>query len=420
MIRDWSAFVALVLLGWLLRSFVSSAYRRLKKRIDDAVPDHLPIGGGAWLRERLPDGVRLIVTNKHDENAYIPSARVITLSREVDYKRDASFWATAAHELGHALFYRTTFFVHGLFLVGRTLVYACTTAGTFLVFANVLYARADVNKLAFTLLEVSLASWLLVLMDEAIASVIAVRLLVADARVDRRDMVGAVTSLLAGFMTYVAAFVGQVILVLERDFIVGTIERHRHFTPAAPMDGGKLVAVGALGALLTVWAVYGAIRAVRKRDAITVQLVTEAQASNLLNDFGRALLGCLIVWLVWDQPGDLVPLVSVVGLLGSRGPLEVVAGLLRKVLNVVVFLLLVPFIIGFAFFFSGLFKRIVGEKEDKIELPPDSHRTKTALERMEIDAYNHASLPVRLGPLTAPLLHLAFAAGLVAVLVGAR
>ena len=48
--KDWAAFVGLVLLGFLIRNVIRHAYTRIRKRIDDAIPDHLPIGGGECFR----------------------------------------------------------------------------------------------------------------------------------------------------------------------------------------------------------------------------------------------------------------------------------------------------------------------------------------------------------------------------------
>lgn len=58
---EWAAFAVLVLLGWLIKRLVHSTYLRLRGRIDRAIPDHLPMGAGDWLRTRMPEGVRLVV-----------------------------------------------------------------------------------------------------------------------------------------------------------------------------------------------------------------------------------------------------------------------------------------------------------------------------------------------------------------------
>lgn len=426
--KDWAAFVGLLFLGFVLRNFIRHAYTRIRKRVDDAIPDHLPIGGGEWLRDRAElEGVRVLIgPRNHDTGSYIPSSNTIVISPDVDEKRDASFWATAAHELGHALFYRSSIVIRFVFMLGRVVSMAGATVGTFLVFANVLYARADINALAFHCLEASLAGLLLVLVDEAVASLIAMRLLWRDERLDRRDIVGAITSLTAGYMTYVGFFVGQLIVVLQRDFVVGLVERHRHFTPASPMGGVRLGAVAVLGVLLTVWAIHGAIRGAKRDKAFDVEQVKSAEGSRTLHELGRGLLGIVVVWLVWDQPGAVVPIVSVVGLLGSRLPLEILASLadaLVKCVALVVYaILVVVYFIALRPLFRRLFRRPVptATATAKEEAAPASMRSQAVAERLEIERYNEPGLPMRLAPLAGPLFHLAFAFGLVVVIVSAR
>jgi Zn-dependent membrane protease YugP len=423
--RDWAAFVGLVLLGFLIRNFIRHAYTRIRKRIDDAIPDHLPMGGGEWLREYAPRDLRIIIGPRdHDTGLYIPSSDTIVISPDVDEKRDASYWATAAHELGHALFYRSTILVHIVFMTGRVVATAGPIVGTFLVFANVLYARPDINALAFHCLEAGLAGMLLVLVDEAVATFIAMRIMFGEFRLDRRDRVGAFTSLAAGYMTYVGFFVGELLVVLQREFIVGMIERHRHFTPSAPMGGGRLVVVSVLGILLTVWAIYTGIRALRREEASDLDDVKRAEGGLSLHELGRGLLGLLLVWLVWDQPGPLVPIVSVVGLLGSRLPLlyvsSLVDGLLKGLVIVVFGLLLILAALLFGRFLGKVLakrraKKDAEEKNDP-EKAPTSLRSAEVAQQLVVERHNNPGLPSRLAPAAGPLLHLAFAFGLLLIL----
>jgi Zn-dependent membrane protease YugP len=426
--RDWAAFVGLVLLGFVLRNFIRHVYTRIRKRIDDAIPDHLPIGGGEWLREYAPRDVRILIgPRNHDTGSSIPSSNTIVISPDVNEKRDASYWATAAHELGHALFYRSTFLVHLVFLTGRVVATAGPIVGTFLLFANVLYARPDINAIAFHCLEAGLAGLLLVLVDEAIATFIGMRILMGEFRLDRRDRLGAFTSLAAGYMTYVGFFVGELLVVLQREFIVGMIEHHRHFEASAPMGGARLVIVALLGVLLTVWAVYSVIRGLKREEASDVSDVKRAQGAFSLHELGRGLLGIVVVWLVWDQPGPLVPLVSVVGLLGSRLPLQIVASLVDGVLRGLVVVLFGVLLVLFALLFGRLLARLLAgrrskkpETEAKKDDAPVSFRSKQVAEQLEVESFNKPSLPSRLAPAVSPVLHLAFAFGLVVIIVGAR
>lgn len=424
--KDWAAFVGLVLLGFLIRNFIRHAYTRIRKRIDDAIPDHLPIGGGEWLREYAPRDIRILIgPREHDTGSYIPSSNTIVISPDVNEKKDASYWATAAHELGHALFYRSTFLVHAVFMTGRVVAMAGPIVGTFLVFANVLYAREDINAIAFHCLEAGLGGLLFVLVDEAVATFIGMKILMGEFRLDRRDKLGAFTSLAAAYMTYVGFFVGELLVVLQREFIVGMIEAHRHFTPSAPMGGTRLVIVSVLGIFLTVWAIYTVIRALRREEASDISDVKSAKGGLSLHELGRGLLGILVVWLVWDQPGPLVPIVSVVGLLGSRLPLEIVGGLVDGLLRALVILVLGILLILFAVLFGWLLKRLLAGRKKKSEPEkkdeaPVSLRSRDVAEQLEVEGFNNPGLPSRLAPAVSPVLHLAFAFGLIVIIVGAR
>jgi Zn-dependent membrane protease YugP len=423
MIREWSAFVALVLLGWLLRKLVGSTYLRLKKRIDRAVPDHLPMGGGDWLRTQIPDGVRIVVGSHGDEHAdaFVPAANVIILSREVYTKHDASFWAVAAHELGHALVYRSSRLVHALLLIGRINVSALTVLGSTLIFANVLYARPEVNSLAFTLLEVSLASFVVVLIDEALASVIAVRILAKDPRVNRRDMVGAITGLLAAFMTYLGGFTGQVVLVLQRDFIVGQIMHHREFVPAEPMGATRMTFVIVLSTILVGWSFLNLRRALRAPHFKTSLDTAKAMFVTLGHELGRGAIGAILVWLVWNQPyGSAMPLVCVAGLVASRGSIRLVAWIVEMIIRLIA--ILPALLIGFVGMFLWIFFLGGRLKDDPAPLPtpPDSERTKSALEALEVERWNRRSLYTKLLGALDPALHLAFVIGLFVQILRSR
>lgn len=423
-VKEWAALGVLVVLGWLIRKLVIATYLRLKVRIDRAVPDHLPMGGGDWLRAQLPEGVRLFVAshgNAHAD-AFIPSANVIMLSRDVYKKHDASFWAVAAHELGHALVYRASRVVHAILLLGRVTVSVGTIFGSSLIFANVLYARPEVNAVAFSLLEASLVGYVLMLIDEALASGIAVRILGRDPRVNRRDMVGAITSLLAAFMTYLGGFVGQIVLILERDFVVGQIERHRHFVTAPPMGATRMTFVIILSVILVGWSLVNLRAVFRPRRYETSAEVWKYFFIEIGHVLGRGAVGGILVWLVWDQPyGSLMPLVCVAGLVASRAAIRIAAYIVELLVRVVA---IVPALILYLPLY--VLKQLVfgrkddDEKEEEQKPPPDSERTKAALEALEVEGANRRSLyRTVLGALD-PVLHLVFVIGLFVAIVGRR
>lgn len=415
LVMEWGPLVLLVTLQWLLRRFIANVYLRLKRRIDDKIPDDLPIGGRDWLDEQLrarglEDTIQ-VFDGKHqnDVDAFFPTARMIILSAEVQRKRDPSFWAVAGHELGHALVHGCSRAVGFFFSLGRVLTYTCTRTATLLIFANILYVRREIDDIAFALLTVSLAGYVVVLIDEALASALSLRMLARDERVGRRGFVGAVTALAAAFMTYAGGFVGQILLLLNRERVVEQIHRHREPVLAPPMGAARLAIVGVLAAILLVLAIRATVDAVRKSDKAMGGLRL------LFETFVRTFLGVTIVALVWDQPlGKWFPLVCVAGLLASSGFLMLVAKLAELIVRVTVFIVVaIPayFVVYVVtYFFGHLFHDAIERTEE--DKPPMSKRTAAEHDRLRAVLDANPSWYARARKLAFPLLHVGFVVAL--------
>lgn len=416
--REWLPFVALVALGWLLRKAISSGYERLSRRIDAKVPDDMPCGGGAWLDEQLrarglEGEIRVFADGRAGAHvdAYFPTARTIVLSRAVHEKHDASFWAVAGHELGHALVRRAAPVVGVVFSIGRILTTVCTRTATFLIFANVLYASADIDSIAFDLLRVSLVAWIVVLVDEALASLLSIRMLAKDARVSRRALVGAVTALIAAFMTYAGAVVGQIILVLQRDFIVGQIHRHRVFVAGAPMSTARLAVVLALSVVLVALSLRTIVRRLRVSKVDDIVGVAKAGFFTLLDDFVRGFFGAAIVALVWDQPlGRWFPLVCVAGLLASAVFVHIAAYVAEKVVRLVAAIVVMPVFLVVYVAIGLIFGD--GKETKEVEPPPMSKRTGSEYDRLYTQLHNERTWYGLADALVFPALHILFVAAL--------
>ncbi len=417
-VREWLPFVALVALGWILRKAIGSAYEHLSRRIDAKVPDDMPCGGGAWLDEQLrarglEGEIRVFADGRKaaSVDAYFPTARTIVLSLMVHQKHDASFWAVAGHELGHALVRLRSPLIGVVFSIARLLTLVCTRVATFLIFANVLYARTEIDSLAFALLRASLWAWCLVLVDEALASVMSIRMLAKDDRVDRRALVGAVTALAAAFMTYAGAFVGQIILLLQRDFIVDQIHRHRVFVSGAPMTTARIVLVLVLSVVLVVLSIFAIVRAVRRPKVADIGAVAKAWAMSFVHDFVRGAFGAAIVALVWNQPlGRWFPLVCVAGLVASSVFVRLAAAVAQAIVRMAVTLVLLPIYLPLSLIFS---KREKNKSPDE----PMSKRTAADYDRLFTELHNHPSWYELTYELAYPTLHLVFVAALCVALV---
>ena len=416
--REWLPFVALVALGWLLRKTIGSAYERLSKRIDAKVPDDMPCGGGVWLDEQLrarglENEISVFADGREGAqvDAYFPTARTIVLSRAVHRKHDASFWAVAGHELGHALVRRAAPIVGVVFSIARILTSVCTRTATFLIFANVLYASVDIDSIAFELLRASLVAWIFVLVDEALASLLSIRMLAKDARVSRRALVGAVTALVAAFMTYAGAVAGQIILVLQRDFIVGQIHRHRTFVAGAPMSTTRLVLAFALSVVLVALSLRTIVRRVRVTKVDDVVGIAKEGLMTLLDDFVRGIFGAGIVALVWDQPlGRWFPLVCVAGLLASSVFVIIAAYVAETLVRLVAALVVMPV---FLVVYVAIHLIFGDGKETKEVAPvPASERTRSEYDRLYTQLHNERTWYGVADALVFPALHLVFVAAL--------
>lgn len=134
-VREWWSYFVLVSLAGLLEAFVGEAYKRVRDRVDERLPDDLDLGAGQWLEERIEAGnlpIRLLVDpNATDDaiDAYIPNAKTIVLSAQCFDKRDPSYWAVAAHELGHALVHGKAWILSFFFASARVLSRALFQVG---------------------------------------------------------------------------------------------------------------------------------------------------------------------------------------------------------------------------------------------------------------------------------------------------
>ncbi len=421
-LREWAPFVLLVVLGWALRSAISAVYKWLSKRIDDKVPDDMPIGGGAWLaeqidRECLERQIHVFAGPKGttDIDAYFPSARTIILSREVHEKKDASFWATAGHELGHAIVRLRKPIVGFVLDFARVLQAMCTRVATILIFANVLYVRSEIDELAFGVLFTSLGAYAFVLVDEALASIIGLRMLARDERVNRSAFIGGVTSLAAGFMTYVGGFVGQVMLVLSRDFIVAQIHKHRSVAAAAPMDDVRLGITFALAFILGGLAVRALARELREKFRPVVEDKFDATKSRKsVSTFVRGLLGAIIVAIVWDRAlGHWFPLVCVAGLLASSTFLRIGFSIADGLIRALVLVLVAPILVVVVLVVVRIRGVSTKKKEEATEKPPVSQRTAAEFIRLQSELEMNPPWHMRATAYVYPLLQIAFVAALV-------
>lgn len=419
-LEDWGAFGALVLLGWLLPQAVTRAYAAIRTYLDRKHPDDLPFGGGAWIEEQAKErgiDVRVLISGSAADglDAFIPSSKTIVLGVKSYTKRDPSFWAVAAHEFGHLLFDRRIGAL-GLVLLGARIVGAAAgAAGAFLVLANVLYAAPPINELAFALLYTSLALYLFVMVDEAAASTIALRLLARDRRIDSRALGGAMITLVAAFFTYVAGFVGQLVLVAQRSVVVTKIAERRHFVPAPHLGTVKLIVAAGLSLLLLYVASRMLLGAARWKKVATPEEAKLAKSFRVVRELVASIVAMVLVILVWDQPfGVVFAVACALAILASRSAIMLATWLARALLGLALYvpvrILVTPlayllvFIGNFGRLFRGSDWEAKGAEYGHISLPPPprpkpedllDQTWKKEVEEMSVELHNSMPWHVR-------------------------
>jgi Zn-dependent membrane protease YugP len=298
--------------GFVLPLVTSAAYEIARSRLDQAHPDTLPTHAGAWLREQLERrslsdaiDVRIDPSEKRRVDAFSPSGSFIVLSQLTYCKADPSFWAVAAHELGHALVYRSSWLVAAIFSVARQgSTFLLGLAGT-LAFSNILFRSQVVNQVLMAAALAGFALELVVLIDEALASVRAMAILGQDERLGRRELRGAGLTLLVAFGTYLVGAVGTGIFVVERDVFIRALALAPPFEPGPLPSTFRLILLAVL-TLLVSWLAARELRIlVHGEPAHTLEAVQSAARRRIFRDVIRGATTLSFVALAYDMPFGL-------------------------------------------------------------------------------------------------------------------
>jgi len=286
----WPVLV-LVHLPTILNTIAVVVYRRIAHTHDWEHADDLPQTAGDWLRDRAAVlGLRVLVTDQNQSDAFHYDRRVIHLSPETHFKSDAVFWAIAAHELGHARTYSELPLIAAFSRVAMWMKHLFLYVGTGLAIGNVLYMRPRGLDLAFALLAGSLVLRALEAIEEAYASYLAHGELRATGRLTPERLRVVRRVLLAALGTYVSTVIGGAILLSQWSIV----ER-------IAGDGW----LGELGALTTLgWIVVIALCVLglgyAYLNVARIKGLTETR--NLFGLVWR-LLSVILIALVWDLSG---------------------------------------------------------------------------------------------------------------------
>jgi Zn-dependent membrane protease YugP len=310
--------VVLICLPFLLVYALGLVYGLVRAWLDRRLPDDLPHVAGAWaeqqLRERLPD-VKVAVGAR---DCYSPKTRLVVLTDETYRKADPSFWAVAAHEVGHALWHARAPAFSSAMSSARRLGELTGSCVRLMLIINFAYASRAVDDVACVLLVATLALAPLVLADELMASAAALWLLRHDAAMVGARFAAAVVKLAAAFATYLASAVAHAWLLYRFEHVRAVVERH---APAAgaPLSAWRWTVVLVLTALLVVRVVFQ-VRLMLRPPAMPIapplppeRLRPRASWSPSLPSLPSApplpslawpweLPCALLVLLVWNQP----------------------------------------------------------------------------------------------------------------------
>lgn len=288
----WPVFLLLAL-QHLVEVVASVAALRMRARLDDAIPDTLPQTAGEWLAERLAAlriGVTAIVTDRH-ANAYHPRDRLIHLDARTHFKADPVYWASAAHELGHARLRVEAPFVGHLRSAADMLRGPLLGAGVGLAFGYVLYGIPLAGTLAFACLAAAAATGIGVLLDEALASVLAMRELRANDAIDFVHLRAARTMLILWFLTYVARYVTCAVMLGWWPVVV------------EPASAHELAVAGWVAcAVLSLASIVGIV--LRLVELLAPGALARYPRFESYASYGAALAIAALIWIVWDYRLD--------------------------------------------------------------------------------------------------------------------
>jgi Zn-dependent membrane protease YugP len=285
----------------LARGLAHVIYSRGVRRLDERIPDTLPLTAGAWLQrelERLGLTTRISVIATSDRakqgssDRFHPLAKLIQLDQDTYFKRDPVYWAIAAHELGHARTELASPLLARVFVVARFVTHVLVAGGLALMFGNVLYALPHVTEVARALLIAAACLQTPKLADEAIASALAMRSLRASPELEPHHLSASRRALVLAFATYFITAAASTLL-LTQWYLVERLTAVPMVPPTAQLTSIGWVAVSALSLALAAFAIMHLLIIVwRRRQPPQASPRGAALAQLVLASF---------VWLAWDH-----------------------------------------------------------------------------------------------------------------------
>ena len=290
----WPCFLAVVAptaVTWIVRCFAALARRIFDRRWLAG----LPMDGKGWAKAMLRelDLRDHKVDTDGNQDAYDRDGRVILLSLDNARERTVRAWATAAHELGHAVVrcrwsaldfgltmcrsYWTRFFYAGL---------ALCAAGIMLGFPAAVGAAHTAWIIAFALACGQL-------IDELAASLVALRLLARSGFLSWPQWISSALYLAIMFGTYVSLNLLLVGFLVASDWFAGLIGPVLVEGSVDAIAGWRIAVILVLALLVLIALIDLVVDLVRRR----------VPTFNLVTWIGLLLPFTLL--LTWDQPAVL-------------------------------------------------------------------------------------------------------------------
>ncbi len=299
----WWRYLFYASLSFVVLKVVVAFYHRLENWLDRRHADDLPQFTGEWVRSQiaargLSDRLSVVVwpdAGKHAVDCYAPNEGLILLSDRTFFKNDPTFWAAGAHELGHALIReRAAGFAALLHAAMRAHGLVVGLASSFL-FVNILYGYPGLGEIGLWLMWASVGLSAVGLVDEALASTIAMSMLRRDAHLDRKGWLGALVGLLGAFSTYLASLITHAIVISQYDSIIRIAEVEANFVAAGELTGWQFYVAAVLAGLLLL-SVVPALIAIVFGDAVRSALL------GVIFAMVTVISLTFFLYLVWDQP----------------------------------------------------------------------------------------------------------------------
>jgi Zn-dependent membrane protease YugP len=361
-IRAWGSvfwpIVLLVLLQTQLIGFAGRVLKLLQRKLDHKYPDDMDVHSGHWLEKRLRElGLAhdVEVSGAAEEffrvvDAYDPSREIVFLSDVTYHKNDPTFWAIAAHELGHVLVHRPRKAWSFINMKSRFLFRQAMAVLPFWLLANTLYGSELGNSMILGLLVVGLVTGVCVVLDEAWASIHALRLLRDDDRIHMATSRDIALLLGSALSTYAAPlFVFAMYLIIWGP--MSELLLNANFEVAQPLEGTQQAVVAGASLILLGFVGRDLWRLVRAHD---LKIDLEPSFASLLIELVRVVLilaaQVLFFGFVWN--------------LGESDGFLIAALLAATRFGVSIMLLSVPFHLVVGFLLSQIAKHLIGTVPD--------------------------------------------------------